>query len=72
MRVDVEHRPFNGSIWLKRGTVSYGANWCGAGVADITTQTIAVTDSDGANATAAATVLQMIGFAQTDRGRDDD
>ena len=31
MRVDVEHRPFNGSIWLKRGTVSYGANWYGKG-----------------------------------------
>lgn len=31
MRVDVEHRPFTGSIWLKRGTVSYGANWHGAG-----------------------------------------
>lgn len=31
MRVDVERRPFNGSIWLKRGRVSYGANWYGKG-----------------------------------------
>lgn len=31
MRVDVEHRPYHGSIWLKRGFVSYGANWYGHG-----------------------------------------
>lgn len=31
MRVDVEHRPYLGSIWLKRGHVSYGANWYGRG-----------------------------------------
>lgn len=31
MRVDVEHRPWNGAIWLKRGNVSYGAHWYGKG-----------------------------------------
>lgn len=31
MRVDVLHRPFNGSIWLKRGSVNYGANWYSKG-----------------------------------------
>lgn len=31
MQVDVEYRSFNGSIWLKRGSVSYGANWYGRG-----------------------------------------
>lgn len=31
MRVDVEHRPYLGSIWLNRVGVSYGANWYGRG-----------------------------------------
>lgn len=31
MRVDVEHRPYQGSIWLNRGNISYGANWYGRG-----------------------------------------
>lgn len=31
MRVDVEHRPWNGSIWLKRGRTCYGARWYGKG-----------------------------------------
>jgi hypothetical protein len=31
MRVDVEYRPYLGSIWLKRGNVSYGAHWFGLG-----------------------------------------
>lgn len=31
MRVDVEHRQWRGSIWLKRGGVCYGANWYGKG-----------------------------------------
>lgn len=31
MRVDVQHRPFIGSIWLKRGNTCYGAKWYGRG-----------------------------------------
>jgi hypothetical protein len=31
MRVDVEYRPYLGSIWLNRGHVSYGVNWYGRG-----------------------------------------
>ena len=31
MRVDVEHRPWNGAIWLKRGRTCYGARWYGKG-----------------------------------------
>lgn len=31
MRVDIEHRPYQGSIWLNRGNISYGANWHGHG-----------------------------------------
>jgi hypothetical protein len=31
MRVDAEYRQLEGSIWLKRGSVIYGANWFGNG-----------------------------------------
>lgn len=31
MKVDVQYRPFDGAIWLERGTVSYGAHWHGKG-----------------------------------------
>lgn len=31
MRVNKTHRSFNGSIWLQRGFVSYGANWYATG-----------------------------------------
>ena len=31
MRVDVQYRPLTDSIWLKRGRMSYGANWHGKG-----------------------------------------
>lgn len=31
MRVDVQFRSCQNSIWLNRGSVSYGANWFGKG-----------------------------------------
>ena len=31
MRVETEYRQYAGSIWLKRGGISYGANWYGTG-----------------------------------------
>ena len=31
MRIDVKYRPFNGSIWLRRGSISYGAFWFAKG-----------------------------------------
>lgn len=31
MKVDVQHRPFIGAIWLKRRNTCYVANWYGRG-----------------------------------------
>ena len=31
MRVDAQYGMWEGSIWLKRGSVSYGAHWFGKG-----------------------------------------
>lgn len=31
MRVDVEYRRYEYSIWLKRGNTCYGAKWYGRG-----------------------------------------
>lgn len=31
MRVDVEYRQYEYSIWLKRGNTCYGAKWYGRG-----------------------------------------